>query len=459
MQRFKRLILAIILVLSLLVSTKQVTAESAVEVSTYEEYRDALKDPEVTYIKIIANLEYGDRGFEIKSNDGLKSIDLNGYKITTNWLDYYLIYDDIKMIFQDSSPAQTGLYYATEQGLFIFEGHGSNDKKLTVEFLSGSYIDDHWWSNLIWFINKDTSSIFDVNVIVRNGVFAGSGSLFRFSLGDGEFTVELEELVYKKYDYDKVGLLPDDYPYEDPFLTTLDEFIDSSKYEMYVDGVKVTDYSTLVNAEQNKGDLIEIKEKSKEELIISGLTDNESLVYNGSPQAPSGTLVVEDDKVPVSELEVLYEGTGSTTYSSTAAPTIVGDYKVTYKISDDNPNYFGSVTYNFKIVKATPVYTLPTGLISGVNKPLNSVALPDGFSWNNPDTIMDNVGSHRFKAIFTPTDTHNYLVVTGLDIEVRVGATLPNTGINNILIYIYFMALFIIILGAWLVKKSNIKEI
>ena len=88
---------------------------------------------------------------------------------------------------------------------------------------------------------------------------------------------------------------------------------------------------------------------TKENVTISGLTDNQEFTYDGTSKKPSGTITVDGDKVPVDELEVKYTGTG---YNSTEAPTNAGTYTVTYKVKDDNPTYVGSVTYTFTIKKA-----------------------------------------------------------------------------------------------------------
>ena len=88
---------------------------------------------------------------------------------------------------------------------------------------------------------------------------------------------------------------------------------------------------------------------NKENVTISGLTDNQEFTYDGTSKKPSGTIKVDGDKVPVDELEVKYTGTG---YSSDKAPTNAGTYTVTYRVKDDNPTYVGSVTYTFTIKKA-----------------------------------------------------------------------------------------------------------
>ena len=91
---------------------------------------------------------------------------------------------------------------------------------------------------------------------------------------------------------------------------------------------------------------------NKTDVNISGLSNNETFTYDGTPKMPTGTISVNAGTVNVSDLKVLYEGTGSTSYSSATAPTNAGTYTVTYRVKDDNPTYVGSVTYTFTIKKA-----------------------------------------------------------------------------------------------------------
>ena len=229
----------------------------------------------------------------------------------------------------------------------------------------------------------------------------------------------------------------------------------------------------------------------KETVTISGLEDNQEFTYDKTAKTPTGTITVEGDKVPVSELEVKYTGTG---YNSAEAPKNAGTYTVTYKVKDANPKYVGSVTYTFTIKKvsldkvtivkdtfeytgsditptlnnvnsnievtgnttaknvsnntitakitdkanyewkdgsnddltinwsitqATPEYTVPTGLTGVKEKTLNDIVLPDRFIWNDGSTVL-TVGTHTYKATYTPSDTTNYKTITDIDIEVVV---------------------------------------
>ena len=92
---------------------------------------------------------------------------------------------------------------------------------------------------------------------------------------------------------------------------------------------------------------------NKTDVNITGLSNNETFTYDGSTKKPTGTISVTAGTVNVSDLEVLYEGTGSTTYSSATAPTNAGTYTVTYKVPDANANYTGTFSVAFTIKKAS----------------------------------------------------------------------------------------------------------
>ena len=94
--------------------------------------------------------------------------------------------------------------------------------------------------------------------------------------------------------------------------------------------------------------------------------------------------------------------------------TNAGDYTVWYYVKgDDNHSDTQPVEVNVTIAKATPDYTVPTGLTATYGNTLNDVTLPDDWSWNDPDTTsVGNVGSNTFSATYTPSDTTNYNTVT-----------------------------------------------
>ena len=92
---------------------------------------------------------------------------------------------------------------------------------------------------------------------------------------------------------------------------------------------------------------------NKTDVNITGLSNNETFTYDGTEKKPSGTINVNAGTVNVNDLEVLYKGTGSTTYNSATAPTNAGTYTVTYKVPDTNANYTGTFSVTFTIKKAT----------------------------------------------------------------------------------------------------------
>ena len=134
--------------------------------------------------------------------------------------------------------------------------------------------------------------------------------------------------------------------------------------EEYVAGATAGDVVMTVTAAKADlgGDVTpEWKETSKDFTIhvinktdvnITGLNNNEEFTYDGTPKMPTGTISVDAGTINVSDLEVKYEGTGSTTYNAGTAPTNVGTYKVTYKVPEDNTSYVGTFSVEFSIKKA-----------------------------------------------------------------------------------------------------------
>lgn len=91
---------------------------------------------------------------------------------------------------------------------------------------------------------------------------------------------------------------------------------------------------------------------NKTDVNISGLSNNEAFTYDGTAKKPTGTISVNAGTVNVSDLEVKYQGTGTTSYNSAIAPTNAGTYTVTYKVPDSDTNYTGTYSVAFTIKKA-----------------------------------------------------------------------------------------------------------
>ena len=131
--------------------------------------------------------------------------------------------------------------------------------------------------------------------------------------------------------------------------------------------------------------------EDKVTVTISGLTYTDK-EYDGSAIVPSGTLAVSGDSVPAEELEVRYEGTGSTVYDSADAPVNAGTYKVTYKVAASNGDYTGEAVYTFTIspkgVKADMIADIPAqGYTGGAIRPAPEVR--DGAAVMHPGTDFE----------------------------------------------------------------------
>ncbi|BCN30619.1 metallophosphoesterase [Anaeromicropila herbilytica] len=71
--------------------------------------------------------------------------------------------------------------------------------------------------------------------------------------------------------------------------------------------------------------------------------------------------------------------------------------------------------------KLKPNYNVPHGLTAIYGKTLADVTLPAGFSFEEvASTLVGDVGIHKFKVTYTPSDTTKYKVVTGIEVEVTV---------------------------------------
>ena len=122
--------------------------------------------------------------------------------------------------------------------------------------------------------------------------------------------------------------------------------------------------------------------------------------------------------------------------SGTTGATNVGDYTTTVALKD-SANYewvdgtTGNLTLNWKIIQATPTYELPTNLTGVKGNTLADVTLSGRFTWNIPSTELV-VGTHTYKATYTPEDTLNYKTITDIDITVVTKDLFDvNTSVNG----------------------------
>ena len=170
----------------------------------------------------------------------------------------------------------------------------------------------------------------------------------------------------------------------------------------------------------------------KETVTISGLEDNQEFTYDGTTKTPwgTGTITVEGNKVDVNELDIFYNGTGSTLYNSKFAPVDAGTYTITYKVKDSNPNYVGSVTYAFTIKKAQlnkPTASTTSFVYDGTSKGYSSFHDNETFEFTGTNTAT-NVGNYSLTISLKDKDNYEWKdgTITDLVLNWSITQATPN---------------------------------
>ena len=146
--------------------------------------------------------------------------------------------------------------------------------------------------------------------------------------------------------------------------------------------------------------------------------------YGKTPSMPSLTEQTGD---PNAQVTYYYSSVGNgnmQVWSINDPPALnAGTYRMSAKIGETNNYYeYNAEFCEFVVAKATPTYTVPTGLTAIYGQTLADVTLPDGWSWMNSSESVGNASTaaKKFKAKFTPTDTDNYNMVENIELEVMV---------------------------------------
>lgn len=150
--------------------------------------------------------------------------------------------------------------------------------------------------------------------------------------------------------------------------------------------------------------------------------------YNDAPSAPSLTYQVGDGSA------VYYYGTenaasGGTKWEDVQPTTLDAGTYYMYAVIGETNNYkeFTTAAVQFVVEKATPDYTKPSGLTAKYGQRLGDIQLvnPEGnlagtWSWQAPETVLEQLGTQSFDADFRP-DSDNYKGVVDAAIDVTVG--------------------------------------
>lgn len=150
--------------------------------------------------------------------------------------------------------------------------------------------------------------------------------------------------------------------------------------------------------------------------------------YNDAPSMPSLTYKVGDGSA------VYYYGTenaasGGTKWEDVQPTTLDAGTYYMYAVIGETDNYreFTTAAVQFAVKKAAPDYTKPSGLTAKYGQRLGDIQLvnPEGnlagtWSWQAPETVLEQLGTQSFDADFRP-DSDNYKGVVDAAIDVTVG--------------------------------------
>ena len=164
---------------------------------------------------------------------------------------------------------------------------------------------------------------------------------------------------------------------------------------------------------------------NKTDVNISGLSNNETFTYDGTPKKPTGTISVNAGTVNVSDLEVKYQGTGTTSYNSATEPTNAGTYTVTYKVPDTNANYTGTFSVAFTIKKAQlnkPTASTTSFVYDGTSKGYSSFHDSEVFEFTGTNTAT-NVGNYSLTISLKDKDNYEWKDGTTTDLVLNWSIT------------------------------------
>lgn len=131
--------------------------------------------------------------------------------------------------------------------------------------------------------------------------------------------------------------------------------------------------------------------------------------YGKTPSTPTLTDQTGDLNAQVTYSYAAADSGSVQTWDISNPPALnAGTYRM-YASIGDTDNYYGfeAVYCEFVVAKATPTYTVPTGLTAKYGQTLADVTLPDGWSWMDSSESVGgaSTAAKTFQAKFTPKDT------------------------------------------------------
>ena len=145
--------------------------------------------------------------------------------------------------------------------------------------------------------------------------------------------------------------------------------------------------------------------------------------YGQTPSTPTLTDRTGDGSVTY-YYSTTNSNSGGTKWENIQADTLnAGTYYMYAELGEtENYDSFTTACEKFRVLRAMPTCTKPTGLTAIYGQTLADVKLPDDWSWMDSSESVGNASTaaKKFKAKFTPADTTNYNMVENIELEVLV---------------------------------------
>ena len=162
-----------------------------------------------------------------------------------------------------------------------------------------------------------------------------------------------------------------------------------------------------------------------------GKVSMEFYTYGETPSTPSLTDRTGDAKAQVTYYyNTTNSNSGGTEWKNIQPDTLsAGTCYYMYAELGETENYdsFTTACKKFWVMKAIPTCTEPTGLTAKYGQKLSQIALPNPegntpgtWRWQEPETVLDQLGTRSFYADFKP-DNETYSEVLNVAIDVTVG--------------------------------------
>ena len=160
-----------------------------------------------------------------------------------------------------------------------------------------------------------------------------------------------------------------------------------------------------------------------------GKVSMEFYIYGETPSTPSLTDRTGDGSVTY-YYNTTDSNSGGTEWKNIQPDTLsAGTCYYMYAELGETENYdsFTTACKKFWVMKAIPTCTKPTGLTAKYGQKLSQIALPNPegntpgtWRWQEPETVLDQLGTRSFYADFKP-DNETYSEVLNVAIDVTVG--------------------------------------